>query len=106
MPRITKESLPKFESEAVLQQAIAGLLARMPDIGGVQILQGTQETGKDIVFETTGPLGEPLPCSCVVKNGRITGSVDRSGGARTVLQQVEQSLDSPYIDGLGREVWV
>lgn len=100
-PRVEK-SILTFDSEALLQQAIAGLLARMPHIQGVQILQGAQETGKDIVFSTIGPFGESLPCSCVVKNAKITGSVGRSSSARTVLQQIQQSLDTPYVDGSGR----
>ena len=62
------ESFPKgFTSELLLQQAIAGLLTRMPDISGVQILQGTQELGKDLVFYITGAFGESMLCACVVK---------------------------------------
>jgi len=97
-------NLPEFSSEKLLQQAIAGLLAKMPNIKEIQILQGAQETGKDIVFKTIGAFGEILPCACVVKNTTITGSVGKQSSARTVLQQVEQALDTPYRDGAGQEV--
>jgi hypothetical protein len=46
----TKFRLPQFESKILLQEAIAGLLSRMPNRAGVQILQGAQEYGKDIIF--------------------------------------------------------
>ena len=95
-----------FSSEVSLQQAIAGLLARLPGVRSVQILQGAQEVGKDIVFYSMGPLGESLPCACVVKNHPITGRVASSKGARTVLLQAQQAFDSPFFDGTGAEVWV
>lgn len=93
--------LPRFSSEFLLQQAIAGLLARLPEISGVQILHGGQEYGKDIVFNVTGPFGETFHCACVVKNTKVTGEAGSSKGARTVFQQVEQALDTPYVDGEG-----
>lgn len=76
----------------------------MPNISGVQIRHGPQEDGKDIVFHGPGPFGDSLPCACVVKNQRITGAVASSGGARTVLFQVQQALDTPFTDGSGRDV--
>jgi hypothetical protein len=101
-----KFRLPKFESEILLQQAIAGLLSRMPGITGVQILQGAQEYGKDIIFYSSGPLGEQLPCACVIKNVKISGAVGQDRGARTVFEQVEQAIDTPFLDGSGEEVRV
>lgn len=98
--------LPKFRSELLLQQAIAGLFSRIRDITGVQILQGAQEYGKDIIFYTSGPLGESLPCACVIKNVKISGAVGQDRGARTVFEQVEQALDTPFLDGSGEEVRV
>ena len=92
-----------FSSERLLQQAVAGLLRRMPGIASVQILQGADELGKDIVFTISGGFGEPLLCACVVKNTKITGDVGKSSGARTVLLQIEQAFDSPHLDGSGRE---
>lgn len=96
-----QDRIAEFSSEAVLQQALVGLLERMPGIERVQILHGQQEYGKDIVFWATGPIGESIPCACVVKNGRISGSADSSSGARTVLHQVEQALDTPFLDESG-----
>jgi hypothetical protein len=94
-------SLPTFSSEALLQQAIAGLFAKMPNVTDVQILQGIKESGKDIVFFSSGPIGERMSCACVVKNKKITGRVDRNSGARTVLFQAQQCLDTPYPNGFG-----
>jgi hypothetical protein len=47
-----------FPSEAVLQQALAKLFSKIPGHSGVQILQGSQEIGKDIIFYTPGALGQ------------------------------------------------
>jgi hypothetical protein len=116
-PRSTKRSTFKrpgvdnsqryhFSSEALLQQAVAGLFQRVPDVSDVQILQGPTEDGKDVVFVSTGPLGERMPCACVIKNTRIDGSVAKSSGARTVLFQAQQCLDSPYVDKAGNQIRV
>ena len=96
----------KFSSEAALQQVIAGLLTRMPDISGVQVLQGPQEYGKDLVFSIRGGFGESILCACVVKNIRITGTVGSSKGARTILFQAEQAFDTPHLDDSGRQAKV
>jgi hypothetical protein len=95
-----------FSSEALLQQAIAGLLTRVPDVSGVQILQGAQELGKDLVFYIRGGFGEPIPCACVVKNSKVTGDAGKTQGARTVLLQVQQALDSPHMDGFGNDIYI
>jgi hypothetical protein len=78
----------------------------MPDITDVQILQGPLETGKDIVFNIRGGFGEQIPCACVVKNTRITGSVSKPGGARTIYFQAEQAFDSKYSNADGRDTVV
>lgn len=96
----------EFTNENALQQAIAGLLTRLPNIEGVQITQGAREMGKDIIFVSKGPLGESLMCACVVKNHAITGNVDSSKGARTVLFQAQQAFDTPFIDGSGHDSWI
>ena len=93
-----------FPSEALLQQAIAGLLTKMPDVSGVQILQGSQELGKDIIFYIRGGFEEPVLCACVVKNTKITGDAAKTTGARTVLFQAQQAFDSKHVDGSGKEV--
>lgn len=93
-----------FSSEILLQQAIAGLLMKMPDITGVQILQGTQEYGKDIIFYMRGGFAEQMLCACVVKNTKITGNVDNTRGARTIFHQAEQAFDTCHIDESGRDI--
>lgn len=103
---LAQTSLPKFETEALFLQAIAGLLIRLPGVEGVQQLHGPQEFGKDLVFWTMGPLGEKIACACVLKRDSITGDARRRSGARNVLTQVEQSLDTPYSDGSGQDIWV
>lgn len=95
------KALPKFENEALLQQAIAALLTRIPGISEVQILQGAQEYGKDIVFRAVGPLGEIVYCACVIKNRPLTGKVGTQGSLRAVYDQIEQALDTPFWDGSG-----
>ena len=100
------ETNRSFSSEALLQQAIAGLLIRMPNITGVRILQGTQELGKDLVFYTRGAFNEYVLCACVVKNKKITGDAAKSVGARTVLLQAQQAFDTPYVSDSGEDVYV
>jgi hypothetical protein len=105
-PAVAGQFSQYFSSEVLLQQALAGLLIRMPENWGVQILQGTQELGKDLVFYTRGGFGESLLCACVVKNKRITGEVSKSDGARTILHQALQSFDTPHTDTSGRDVFI
>jgi hypothetical protein len=90
-----------FENEVDLQRAIASTLRKMPGVSGVEITQGTHEHGKDIIFYRPGGLGEPKLYACVVKNEKITGTVDSNRGAKTVLSQAEQAFDEPYITGDG-----
>jgi len=96
----------QFTSEKLLQRAIAGLLYRIPENSGVTILQGAQEHGKDIVFFSRVGFDERILCACVVKNAKITGSVSASSGARTVLLQAQQALDTPYVADDGRRIAV
>src|SRR5260370_362843 len=96
----------RFSSEALLQQAVAGLLIRMPNISGVRILQGTQELGKDLVFYIRGAFNENVLCACVIKNKKITGDAGKSAGARTVLLQAQQAFDTPYVSDSGEDVHV
>jgi hypothetical protein len=93
----------EFSSEELLQQAIAGLLVRLPGVTGVQILQGSQEYGKDIVFNLAGGFGEQLRCGCVVKNSKVTGQADSPHGARTIVNQIQQAFDTEFYDGSGNE---
>jgi hypothetical protein len=95
-----------FSSEDLLQQAVIGLLKRMPDHTGVQLLHGKDELGKDVIFYAKGALGEPILCACVLKNKKITGNVASSVGARTVLFQAAQALDSVHVDSGGNDVRV
>lgn len=106
VPRHESTMPLKFETEYLLQQAIAGLLSKMPNVSGVQILQGAQEYGKDIVFYVPGGLADKLLCACVVKNTKITGQVSASSGARTVMLQAQQALDTPHVAATGSDEWV
>jgi hypothetical protein len=90
-----------FANEADLRNALAMLLRAMPEIEGVQITHGTQEIGKDIIFYSVGALKERRLNACVVKNSKITGSVDSSSGAMVVLHQVIQALDNAYVNSNG-----
>lgn len=83
-----------FENESHLRTALIGLLERMPNTSDVRLTHGTLEFGKDIVFRFSGPFQETQLVSCVVKNEKISGSVDADVGARTVFHQAEQSLDT------------
>jgi len=92
-----------FRSEDELRKHLATLLNRMPHAQGVQITHGTQEYGKDIIFYAPDGFQNWQLNACVVKNSRITGSVDDDVGARTVFAQAEQALDTPFINSAGEE---
>jgi hypothetical protein len=62
----------------------------------VRITHGSQEKGKDIVFYARGGMNERTPYACVLKKGRITGSVSGKTPAKEVLYQAEQAFDEPY----------
>ena len=68
---------------------------------------GTNEKGKDLIFYAPAGLRRLKLNACVVKLGKITGSAsDASSGARNVLIQCDQALDTPVINTQGQEVWV
>jgi hypothetical protein len=90
-----------FESEDVLRKAIESLLAKIPTLSGVQRTHGTQEYGKDIIFYGPGALSETRLHACLVKNTPITGNVDSNAGARNVLFQAQQALDTPFVNSKG-----
>ncbi len=92
-----------FKSEDILRKHLATLLNKMPHTQGVQVTHGTQEYGKDIVFYAPDGFQNWQLNACVVKNARISGSVDDNAGARTVFAQAEQALDTPFINGAGEE---
>ncbi len=71
------------------------MLEQMPLISGVRDTHGTGEVGKDIVFEMADAFYGKSLHACVIKNFPITGSVESDRGARTVLFQAEQALDTP-----------
>jgi hypothetical protein len=78
----------------------------MPGISNVQILHGAHEYGKDIVFDVVAPLGETIRCGCIVKNVSISGRAGATTAARTLLHQVSQTLDTPYVGAGGDDVRV
>ena len=102
MPTV-EEFAETFPSEHVLQQALAKLLSKITNHTGVQILQGSSELGKDIIFYTPAAFGQKDLNACVVKNTKITGSASANVGARTVFNQAQQALDTPLLDENGRE---
>ena len=95
----------EFGTEDLLRKAILGLLARM-EVSGIQLLHGTTERGKDIVFRTTGPFGVHTNWACVIKNTDITGGLDGDSSARVTWFQIEQALDTSFVDGSGNSASV
>lgn len=91
-----------FATEEQLRNAIEGLLTRTPGVSGVTNRHSSGEIGKDIVFYSRGALGDRVLHACVIKNGKISGSASSiSSGARNVLIQAEQSLDTPIRNANG-----
>ena len=67
-------------------------------------LHGPSELGKDIVFDSVDEFGDPRVVACVVKNEKISGSA--SSGARVVITQAQQALDSEFTDEKGNPQFV
>ncbi len=96
-----------FKDEAELRSAIEGLLAKREDCLGVRNLHGRDERGKDLIFYAPAITGRPKLHACVVKLERINGSAsDATSGARNVLIQCDQALDTPVVNTQGQEEWV
>ena len=94
-----------FKNESDLREKLAVLFRKMPQTQGVRITHGTVERGKDIVFHSKDALGGWLLNACVVKNSQITGSVESNRGAKTVLFQAEQALDTPLVGDNGVDLY-
>src|SRR5882672_7814404 len=92
-----------FTSEDVLRKQISQILSKIKGNAGVEITHGAQEYGKDIIFYSRDGLEDEVLNACVVKNDKISGSVDSQSGARAVLIQVEQALDTPYVNHQGEQ---
>src|SRR5437588_700369 len=87
-----------FADEEELRSAIEGLLSKQEELVGVRNLHGRDEAGKDLIFYAPAGLGRLRLNACVVKLGKITGSAsDAKSGARNVLIQCDQALDTPVI---------
>jgi len=96
-----------FSNEEELRSAVEGLLFRREECRGVRNLHGKDEAGKDIVFYASSALGRSRLNACVIKLAKITGSAsDPSSGARNVLIQCDQALDTPVLTSHGQEEWV
>ena len=67
MPTV-EEFAETFPNELVLQQALAKPLSKIPSHSGVQILQGSHEVGKDIIFYTPAPFGQKDLNACTWPN--------------------------------------
>lgn len=90
-------------SEAELRDLVLlPLLSRMGYIN-IRQLHGPLELGKDIVFSHQDPLARIRHYGLVVKGGPISGSVSSSTSARTVFNQIQQGLDTPFYDLSGKE---
>lgn len=96
-----------FANEEELRSAIEALLARREECRGIRHLHGKDEAGKDLVFYAPIGLGRLGLNACVVKLDKITGSAsDPRTGARNVLIQCDQALDTPIVNTQGKEEWV
>jgi hypothetical protein len=96
-----------FADEEQLRSAIEGLLCKREECLGVRNLHGKDECGKDLIFHAPVGLGRLSLNACVVKLGKITGSAsDVRSGARNVLIQCSQALDTPVLNTQGHEEWV
>jgi hypothetical protein len=95
----------EFDSEDTLRRVLADLFRKMGH-HGVQITHGSAEKGKDIIFFSTGPMGEDKVFACAVKNQAISGRADDAEGAMTIANQARQALDAPIPNGKGINLWI
>jgi hypothetical protein len=102
MPRSKNNFANSFKSEDHLRQSLRTLLAKIPGVYGVVITHGSQEVGKDLVFYVRDFLGHPQLHACVVKLTKIDGSTKKTG-AREVLTQATEALDTPHVNSEGQD---
>jgi len=96
-----------FKTESYLRQNLAELFSRTPRIQGVQITHGQQEYGKDIIFYSEDAFGDFKLNACVVKNGKISGTVeDLTAGAPGVFLQLQQVFSNPHVNNDGENEYV
>jgi hypothetical protein len=101
-----KEFIDSFPTEQVLRRDLETLLGKINGNRLVRQLHGAEELGKDIIYYGPGGLDNDCLYACVVKKTKITGSADSDDGARNVLIQAEQALDTPHTTEKGAEEWV
>jgi hypothetical protein len=90
-------------SESELRELVLlPLLSRM-GYTNIRHIHGTMEFGKDIVFSHQDPLARIRHYALVVKAGPLSGSVSKSNSIRAALIQIEQALDTPFLDLSGTE---
>src|SRR5436190_5514963 len=90
-----------FSNEALLREALLGLLRRIPEVTLLEHTHGSGEKGKDLVFRLPGGPGSPIVCAAVVKNLKISGSASAKNGAPNILHQVRQALAGTTLEGDG-----
>jgi hypothetical protein len=90
-----------------MRSAIEGLLSRREECSGIRNLHGKDEVGKDLIFYAPMGLGCLGLNACVVKLDKISGSAsDPKSGARNVLIQCDQALDTPVVNAQAKDEWV
>jgi hypothetical protein len=80
-----------------------GLLNSMHRVG-IEVVSdnhGATEKGKDIIFSRRQAFGGIEYCACVIKNTKINARAGDSNSLRTVLHQVEQSIEEPVLTAHG-----
>jgi len=81
-----------FRTEGHFQEAIAGLLNRMPGTRGVQIVHDSSELQKTIIFYSNGPLGDQLLSVCLTWNE----SIDRLDQAQTLVRRLRETFNMTF----------
>lgn len=70
----------------------------------VNVIHGSLELGRDIVFMEMDPISRELWRGVQVKMQPLTGDLVKDRGARGIINQCQAALDTPYADANGREI--
>ena len=88
--------LRKLSEDRLREEVLIPLFKKMKLSDVIEYHGGVSEKGKDIIFYEKDSFDNRIYTGVVLKKGNITGSASGSGGAMTILNQIQQTFHNPY----------
>lgn len=97
--------LQALPEERLTTEILVPLLAAM-GFEGIRVEHGVGERGKDLLFWRRDPFGGKEWYGCQVKGATLTGKAGGRDSLRTVTNQLQQVVDTPFCDTDGNQLFV